>query len=101
MGLPDLLVCAGDPRPLLVRAVEMSHLGCIMLGSLKHRRFGSFGTDQTRAAVIKSRTVSTVSPDNGVRRVACGNHGGGAGRRATIIHLLRSSAKPRSMNNRG
>ncbi len=46
-----------------------------MVGSHMHRRFGLFGTERTGAGIIKIRTISTVSPRFGVRRVAFGNLG--------------------------
>ncbi len=48
-------------------ATKVSHPGCIMVGSLKHRRFGLFGTERTGAGIIKIRAIRPTLSDCGVR----------------------------------
>ncbi len=43
-----------------------------MVDSLKHRRFGLFGTERIGAGIIKMRTIRPFPPGCGVGRVAFG-----------------------------
>ena len=59
--------------------METSHPGCIMVGSLKHHRFGLFGTERTGAGIIIHGQFDRSPPTTGYGGSRSGNLGGGGG----------------------